>query len=204
MVAYIFEPILTRGEKLGILPSMEKASSTWFRGQAAKTVASPQRMIRADIERFRPYPLLGNMYLFAYDPKYKDTLPYYDRFPLVIPFEGTRTVGKSGAGGGFYGLNLHYIPPRLRARLLDALYEYTNSDTLDEKTKFRISYNILNRVSKLKYFRPCVKQYLFSHLRSKFFHIDPKEWNMAIMLPLDRFVGSNKTTIYRESNERIY
>jgi hypothetical protein len=204
MVAYIFEPILARGEKLGILPSMEKDSSTWFRNQAAKTVVSPQRMIRADVNRFKPYPTLGNMYLFAYDPKHKATLPYYDRFPLVIPFEATKVSGRSGAGGGFYGLNLHYIPPRLRARLMDALYEYTNSDTLDENTKIRISYSILNRVSKLKYFRPCVKQYLFSHLRSKFFHISPTEWNMAIMLPLDRFVGSDKNTVYKESKERIY
>lgn len=33
----------------------------------------------------------GQMYMFYYDPKHKKTLPYYDRFPLIImvgPAEG--------------------------------------------------------------------------------------------------------------------
>lgn len=204
MVAYIFEPILARGEKSGMLPSMEMASSTWFRNQALKTAASPQTLLKSDRSRFESYPMLGNMYLFSYDPKHKETLPYYDRFPLVIPFKSSATTGRAKTGDGFYGLNLHYIPPRLRARLMDALYEYTTSETLDENTKIRISYRMLNSVSKLKYFRPCVKQYLFSHFRSKFFRIDPTEWNMAIMLPLDRFAKADKNTVYKESKERIY
>ena len=204
MAAYIFEPILAKGEKSGILPSMEKASSTWFRNQALKTSSSPQALLKSDRTRYEPYPMLGNMYLFSYDPKTKETLPYYDRFPLIIPFKPSVVSGKAGSGPGFYGLNLHYIPPRLRARLMDALYDYTTSDTLDENTKIRISYNILNKVSKLKYFRPCVKQYLFSHLRSRFFRIDPTEWNMAIMLPLDRFAKADRNIVYKESNERIY
>ena len=28
----------------------------------------------------------GNMYMFMYDPKLKETLPYYDTFPLCLPF----------------------------------------------------------------------------------------------------------------------
>ena len=46
--------------------------------------------------------LPGNMYMFFYDAKLKDKLPYWDAFPLVLPF---RKVP-----GGFFGLNLHYIP----------------------------------------------------------------------------------------------
>jgi hypothetical protein len=30
--------------------------------------------------------LPGKMYFYYYDPKHKETLPYYDRFPLVLPF----------------------------------------------------------------------------------------------------------------------
>ena len=29
----------------------------------------------------------GNMYMMFYNAKTKDKLPYYDRFPLVIPFD---------------------------------------------------------------------------------------------------------------------
>ena len=28
--------------------------------------------------------IIGSMQMFFYDPKYKDTLPYYDKFPLAI------------------------------------------------------------------------------------------------------------------------
>ena len=55
------------------------------------------------------------MNMFFYDPKHKDTLPYYDRFPLSV------IIGP--AKGGFYGLNLHYLPPVLRAKMLDALMD---------------------------------------------------------------------------------
>ena len=47
--------------------------------------------------------------------KHKETLPFYDSFPLVI------IIGK--AKGGFLGMNLHYLPPTLRAKFLDALME---------------------------------------------------------------------------------
>ena len=51
--------------------------------------------------------LAGSMYMYFYDPKTKEKLPYYDRFPLVILVED--------AEGGFYGLNLHYLRPDIRA-----------------------------------------------------------------------------------------
>jgi hypothetical protein len=47
----------------------------------------------------RSKAIWGNMYMFAYDPKFKEELPYYDRFPLVL------VIGP--APGGFLGLNLH-------------------------------------------------------------------------------------------------
>jgi len=28
----------------------------------------------------------GGMYMFLYDPKTKAKLPYFDRFPLIFPF----------------------------------------------------------------------------------------------------------------------
>ena len=43
----------------------------------------------------------GRMSMFFYDPKFKNRLPYYDTFPLVLPLETMR--------GGFIGLNFHYL-----------------------------------------------------------------------------------------------
>ena len=35
----------------------------------------------------RSTPDIGGFYLYQYDPKWKDKLPWYDIFPLVFPFD---------------------------------------------------------------------------------------------------------------------
>ena len=204
MVAYIFDTIVRRGAKVGFEPSVKKSSRDWFRNQARTvTSANPTRMIRSNGSRLTDKPLIGRMYLFQYDPKTKDKLPYYDRFPLVIPIGSSRTNGFAASGGSFLGLNLHYLPPVLRARLMDALYYTATTKEIDETTRLRISYNILMQASRYRFFKPCIKRYLTSHVKTKYFYIEPTEWEMALFLPLDRFVGSNKQRIYRDSRSRV-
>jgi hypothetical protein len=203
LVAYIFDSLLKRGSAAGVAPTMKRDSREWFRKQAQATSASPSRMLASNRSRLTARPMIGSMYLFNYDPKGKKTLPYYDRYPLVIPIGSAKTTGFATNSGSFLALNLHYLPLPLRARLMDALYMTANNNTLDENTKLNISYNILVQASKYRFFQPCIKRYLISHVRSKFFYIEPTEWDMALFLPFDRFVGSNKTRIYRDSRNRI-
>ena len=203
MVAYVFDSLLRRGSAAGIAPSMKRSSREWFRKQAKATSASPSSLLGSDRNRMTARPMVGSMYLFRYDPKGKKTLPYYDRYPLVIPIGSSKVSGLAAQGGSFLGLNLHYLPLPLRARLMDALYKTAESKTLDENTKLNISYEILSRASRFRFFQPCIKRYLMSHVQSRFFYIEPTEWDMALFLPFDRFVGSNKTRIYRDSRNRI-
>ena len=203
MVAYVFDSILKRAGKAGISPSMKRDSRAWFRKQAQATLATPSRMIGSDRSRLTARPVIGSMYLFQYDPKYKGKLPYYDRYPLVIPIGSGRNTGFAASGGSFLGLNLHYLPLPLRAKLMDALYTTANNQQLDENTRLKISYNILQQAAKYRFFKPCIKRYLISHVRTKFFYIEPTEWDMALFLPFDRFVGAPKTRIYRDSRDRI-
>lgn len=203
MVAYVFDRLLRRASNQGITPSVKRDSRAWFRTAAQNTTAQPNRMMRSNTERLTTTPLIGRMYLFNYDPKHKDTLPYYDRYPLIFPIGSSRTSGTASSGGAFMGINVHYLPLPLRARLMDALYDTVTNDKLDETTRLRISYGVLNQASKYKFFRPCIKKYLISHVRTKFFYIEPSEWEMALFLPLDRFVGSNINAIYRDSRNRI-
>jgi len=203
MVAYVFDRLLTRAARQGITPSAKRSSRNWFRTTARRTATNPGRLIGSDSERLTTRPLIGRMYLFQYDPKGKKTLPYYDRYPLIFPIGSTASQGQAMRAGSFMGLNLHYLPPVLRARLMDSLYETANNDKMDDSTRLRISYNILNQVSRYRFFRPCLKRYLISHVRTKFFYIEPNEWDMALFLPIDRFVGSNINAIYRDSRNRI-
>ena len=203
MVAYVFDRVLQRGMQAGVTPSVKRESRDWFRQQTKNLSVSSQRMVRSDRSRLTDKPLLGRMYLFQYDPKGKKTLPYYDRFPLVFPIDSGRTSGFAASGGSFLGINLHYLPLPLRARLMDALYDTITTKELDENTRLKISYNILQQAAKYRFFKPCIKRYLISHVKSRFFYIEPTEWEMALFLPLDRFVGSNKSRIYRDSRNRI-
>ena len=138
---------------------------------------------------------IGSMYLFRYDPKHKDTLPYYDRFPLIFPI--------NTAKGGFLGINFHYLPPQLRAKLMDGLYGVVTNQNYDETTKIRASYGILNGAAKYKEFKPTVKHYLDSQVRSKFMYVNPAEWDIALFLPTAQFVGATKQKVYADSRRII-
>lgn len=156
----------------------------WFIGKA-RTAAGYRRNIKNNADRSRDNTIIGKMYFFAYDPKYKHVLPIYDKFPLVFPIERYPD--------GFLGLNLHYLDYKSRAVLLNRLSEFKNNDKYDKTTKLKLSYELLSGVSRLyKLGNPCIKRYLFTHVRSKFIEITADEWDRALELPVEDFVFNKK------------
>ena len=190
-----FQKLLMEAERDGIELDNSAESLAWLKqkyaGLSPRDVL-PREFIK-DIDRYRRVPLIGRLYMFLYNPKYRDDLPYYDRFPLVFPI---RRVA-----GGFYGLNIHYLAPRYRALLMDSLYNTISDTKFDETTRLKINYNILNAASKYRWFRPCVKHYLTPHLSSQLLYIDPKEWNLALFVPSEQFRGANKRDVWQDSKE---
>ena len=139
--------------------------------------------------------MMGHMYMYYYDPKHRETLPYYDAFPLTIMVER--------APGGFYGLNLHYLKPNTRAIFLDKLTDTLSNDNYDQTTRFRARYNLLSSVRKFKEFQPCFKHYLSSQIDSKIVLVQPPEWEIAIFLPTEQFVKAKKTQVWQKSAKII-
>jgi len=135
------------------------------------------------------------MFMYFYDPKHKKTLPFYDRFPLIL------MVDK--APGGFYGLNLHYLDPILRAAFFDRLLEFTNNKKYDKTTRLRLSYDMLKAASKLKEFEPCFKHYLTSNIKSQITEVPASEWEVAIFLPTEQFTKSSKAGVWKNSKSII-
>ena len=135
--------------------------------------------------------MLGNMYFYSYNPKWKDKLPWYDTFPLVFPIEKYNN--------GFLGLNFHYLSPQDRAILMDQLKAYTNNKKYDETTRLRLRYNMLEGFTKIKRARPTVHRYLLSKIRSKFVQINADEWEVALFLPVERFKKANKKKVWAHS-----
>ncbi len=133
----LFQTLELEAFRKGITPRT-KESRDWFRKKAQQMRrVNRNELMNEDEIKLRNRFGMGNMYMFFYDPKTKDTLPYYDAFPLVIPIEP--------AEGGFYGLNLHYLPPVLRAKFLDALLDITTNDKYNDNTKFDLSYGLLKK-----------------------------------------------------------
>ena len=146
-------------------------------------------------ESLKSKVMIGHMYLFMYEPKTKDKLEFYDTFPLVFPIEDY--------SDGFLGLNLHYLDPRNRALLMDGLYETVSDDFYWETTKLRLSYELLSGVSKYRYFRPCIKRYLSSHVKSRFIKIESSEWDNVLFLPTERFEKANRRKVWDNSKKEV-
>ena len=191
----IFQNLELQAFRAGVTPRT-KESREWFRKKIRNLKnINRESLMKEDPLKQTTEEIVGSMYMFFYDPKHKETLPYYDTFPLVV------VVGP--AEGGFYGLNLHYLPPILRAKMLDALMDITTNKKYNDSTRFKMSYELLARTAKLKYFKPCFKHYLNEHVKSKFAMVPAPEWEIATFLPTAKFEKASINAVYKDSRQKI-
>lgn len=196
---YIFKNIAKRLNTNISLKNKEEARE-WFKKEAESiTRVNPKRMLEtgAAFENMNNLSAnsIGKMYMFFYNAKHKDTLPYWDKFPLIFPIEYYKD--------SMLGINLHYLPPVIRAQLMNALYETVNNEKMNKTTKLKISYQILKNSTKFKLFNPCVKKYLFSNVKSQFQYVKPEYWDAALLLPSERFQKKSKEKVWQDSMNKI-
>jgi len=180
------------------LVAAAKKSRSWFEQQVnllAKQRITPPQVLTSDPDQLVSTVVPGNLYLYLYDPKLKEDLPYYDRFPLVFPFSKTQD--------GFIGLNMHYLPYQLRMVLLDNLLVFKSNKKMDETTRLKYSWATIDGISRFDAAKPCVKRYLNGHIRSKFRKIDANDWATAMLLPVERFAKANKEVVWQDSKRII-
>ena len=94
--------------KVGVRESLQ-----WFRINIREIRRTPDSIMKEN-QNFVKRIELGKFYMFYYDAQTKDKLPYYDNFPVVMCLKRYST--------GFLGLNFHYISPKYRLFLMDALF----------------------------------------------------------------------------------
>jgi len=172
-----------------------KAAGNWFRSIVNRTKGAfsgetPKSILNRS-DNLTTRSVLGKMYFYSYDPKWKDKLPYYDTFPLVFPIEKYND--------GFLGLNFHYLAPKDRAVLMDQLKEFANNKKYDETTRLLLTYNMLKGFSKIKRAKPTVHRYLTSKLKSRFVLVNADEWEVALFLPVERFRKASKKKVWSQS-----
>jgi hypothetical protein len=174
-----------------------KKSLEWLSQKIAELRNTSNIPVGMSRERFRQVDSfrLGKLYCFYYDPKGKESLPYYDRFPMVLAIEKYND--------GFLGLNLHYLPFNYRMAFLGKLLKFAVQGEPGEIDRLRVTYDILVASKRLKEFRPCIKRYLSGHIQSKILAIQPNEWDIAAFLPLQQFKGAKSEQVWQESLEEI-
>jgi len=161
-------------------PTASAKTRHWFQGKA-RTAAGYRKNLVSNTDRLRNNFVIGKMFFFFYDPKYKDTLPIYDRFPMVFPIERY--------DNGFLGLNLHYLSVPERRLLLSELMSFATNQRLTPRTRLKLQYSLLQNTKRLSTLsRPCIKRYLTTHMRSRFVEIMPDEWAHVLALPVADFV----------------
>lgn len=177
--------------------TMSRDSLRWLEGKVEELKGRSNIASNVSRERSRWVNRfdLGGLYFFYYDPKTKSELPYYDRFPLVIPLERYPD--------GFLGLNLHYLPMNYRLIFLDKLLDLAVLNKQDEIKKVRVTYEILTASKRFKEFRPCLKKYLTTQIQSKIIAVQPNEWDIAAFLPVQQFKKKSTEAIWQESVEQI-
>lgn len=164
----------TEGQK----SRMKQTSVEWLQTKIALLKAG-QSVIpdsgSAAISRLR-----GRMFFYEYDPKTKDSLPMWDKFPLVIILETYND--------GFLGLNLHYVSVDNRTKLLMSLLKNRIYDPENNVLKVNIDYErIVIYLKRYPLFKDCIKRYLGSHITGRTLEIKPHEWGLAIVLPSEEF-----------------
>lgn len=192
-MAYLIDRINEQLQKEGPGPRTRRARD-WLRSKITSLSPDPATIMR-DKQRQRASTGIGSMFFFYYDPKTKDSLPYYDRFPLVLPIQLY--------SDGFLGLNLHYIHPKQRIILLDKLSEHATNKKFDKTTRLRLNYQMLNSFSKAYEATPCIKRYLNSHVESRFVEIYADEWDIAALLPVEQFQKASKYKAYADSRKKF-
>lgn len=196
-MAGVFAELLKKTTTTGGIPTRMTAARDWARTKATSLMKSPYSVVAGSGRQSvsTPGAAVGSMVLFQYSATTAKDLPYWDAFPLVFPFDVDST--------GMYGINLHYLPPPMRAQLMDALWKHASGPDTDPNTKMQISYGILQGAAKTPYYKACVKRYLNKGLMSNLVVIPATEWNVALFLPLERFQKASSSHVHQESRRII-
>ena len=140
-----------------------------------------------EFQRRDQYKSSGSMYLFSYNPLTKQKMSYYDTFPLVLVTNVTDTK--------FFGVNLHYVPPRQRLFLIGKILRNFNPRMEDS---FKgIDFGYLNTKEGSAIVRPCYRSYFDQRISSiNIMSIGPEDWMTAARMPLERFRKVSRESVW--------
>lgn len=187
--------ILEQIDQIGKASKNEIKPASWYKDQIRQlglNTIDTQRLMKEGKLTSRALP--GFMYLFKYDPKDKN-IPYYDMFPLVIPF---RRVNE-----GFIGINFHYLPFPIRLNILKEFEKYASDKNLNERTRVRLNYRLIESSRVFRFVNPAIRRYSNQQLRTRLLNIPFNDWQVASQLPVQKFRKATMETAIRDSIKKF-
>ena len=170
----------------------QNQSIEWFKKVITGFTSNQAWLTNNKVGKIVGRPALGRLHFFYYDAKLKATLPYWDKFPLVIPLNYYQD--------GFLGLNLHYLPPGARLAFFESLMELQSKKgffdkiksklfgrSYDNRSHMAVTYPLLRDTSRYSPYSQCIKRYLTAHVRSPYLDIEPTYWEEVVALPVQQF-----------------
>ena len=206
MAENIFNQIQKLRSAAGI-PARGRAAQDWFRRTIRelygdRPIMGREQLVQAEDATTRTpiaikgRPLnIGRMFMFAYQPMLREQLPFYDRFPLIFVIEFRKD--------GFLGLNMHYMPIRLRLMLFNRLTVLMNNASLNDNTRLRLSYQVIKNATKFHAALPLIREYKAKYIRSRVLEVHPRDWEIALFLPTEQFKKRGKQTIWANTRKEI-
>jgi hypothetical protein len=124
-MGYIKKRIAELSKEYGGKVKASIACMQWFEDGVNSKTTNEAKITRT---RFQP----GKIYVFKYDPKYKEELPWFDRNPVVLAIERV--------DNNDLGINLNLLPVPFKEKLLDELFtrmriKFDKKDTENENSK---------------------------------------------------------------------
>ena len=195
-----FQKAHKTAKKSGIIERSEMSRS-WYHDYALEQGLDYRslKMMQSGGRRIKDMRL-GRMYFFRYEPiagyKYN-----YDAFPLVFMLYEDPD--------NFSGINFHYLSPKLRAILLGHMLNFLSDQDFSNRTRLfaRKFMQIIKTNKRFRHAKAIFKNYRPEHIQSKVIQVHPLDWELAIMVPTERFktpsgglIASKK--IWRETSLR--
>lgn len=110
-MGYIKQRIAELSKEYGGKIRASIACMEWFENGVKSRTQNEVKITRT---RFQP----GKIYVFKYDPKYKEELPWFDQNPVVLAIEQVNNND--------LGINLNLLPVPYKEKLLDELFTRMN------------------------------------------------------------------------------
>jgi hypothetical protein len=132
----------------------------------------------------------GKIYIFKYDPLYKDSYSFWDEHPIIV------SLGRMPAKQGFMnvGVNLSWYPPAARVYMLDSIMKIYKGHIEEQKKKFKgdakrqkgVPIDLLALKSALDQagFSFAIRNYLPSQIKSPSYCISFEHWKKMSKLDI--------------------